>query len=117
MLRFEEVAEDVIAAATAAATETVTECADEAKGTKMNLPAHSAAGHPWYGVTARVEEGVTSSEGRVENGVIVAEFGATKRRGDYALMLERMRPYLRPVADRVFPSFADRVREKLAEDG
>lgn len=116
MLKFEEVGEKVIAAATEAATETVTAAAEEAKGSRLNLPPHSAAGHPWYGVTARVEDEVTSTEGRVEDGVVRAEFGATKRRGDYALMLERMQPYLRPVADRVFPTFADRIREKLEED-
>jgi hypothetical protein len=115
MERFEEVTQDVIAAALAAATETVAECAEQAKGTVLDLEPHSAAGHPWYGVTSRIESEVDSSEAKIEEGVVVAEFGATKRRGDYALMLERMRPYLRPVADEVFPTFADRIRKRLEE--
>lgn len=116
MFKFNEVSDKVTEAAKRAATATVAEAAEEAKGATMTLPPHSAAGHPWYGVTDRVENEVSSTEARVEGGQVTAQFGATKRRGDYGLMLERMNPYLRPVADRIFPRFAGRVRQEMEKD-
>lgn len=115
-MSFKKVEENVIAAAKKAATDTVAAAAKEAKDTRMDLPAHSAAGHPWYGVSPRVESAVDSTEAKADGQTVSASFGATKRRGDYGLMLERMNPYLRPAADKTFPTFAGRIREHLERD-
>lgn len=115
MLRFEEVGEDVIEAARVACGEIAVEAAEAAKGTSMNIKPHFGP-YPWYGLTARTEDAVTSAEGKVEGGIIFAEFGATVRRGDYAFLLEREHPYLQPVADEAFPRLASRIREILEQD-
>lgn len=105
--------EKIQRAAIQAVDETTEAAARSARGTRMNLPPHTAAGHPWYGVTERVENEVRSQPARQEGGRIVGSFGATKRRGDYAFMLERMHPYLRPAAAREFPQLARRIGARL----
>lgn len=114
--RFDEVAEEIQEAAKQAVTEAAAAMAEEAKGTRMSLPPHQAAGYYWYGFSDRVESEVTSTVARLEGGNIVAEFGATKKRGGYALMLERMNPYLVPAYDKVAPSLASRIREILEDN-
>lgn len=94
--------------------ETTQAAAEAAAGTTMNLPEHTAAGHPWYAVTARVESAVTHDLAVRKGNQIVGSFGASKRRGDYAFLLERMNPYLRPVAAREFPKLAGRIRANLS---
>lgn len=115
MLRFDEVAEEVQEAAKTAVTEAAAAAADEARGTRMALPPHSAAGYYWYAFTDRIESEVTSIEARLDGSNIVAQFGATTKRGDYAFMLERLHPYLVPAYDKVAPTLAARIREILED--
>lgn len=42
----------------------------------------------------------------------VGKFGSTARRGFYGLFLERREPWLRPAADRVFPTLARVISAK-----
>lgn len=99
-------------AAAEAIDETTEAAAEDARGTSMNLPPHTAAGHPWYGASPRVENAVSTQPATRERGEIRGAFGATKRRGDYAFFLERLHPYLRPAADRHFKDLARRIRER-----
>lgn len=113
MWQGDEVIDKITQATKEAIDETTKAAAEEAKGSRLDLPPHSAAGHPWYGVTARVENEVSSEPAKVEGSQVVGRFGATKKRGDYGLMLERLNPYLRPVADREFPGLAKRIADRL----
>lgn len=116
MLRFEEVGDEVLEAAITATTEVAAEAADEARGSVLDLPPHFAAGFPWYGFTPRTESEVTSTSAtRSSSGEVTAQFGATARRGGYALMLERMQPYLRPAFDKTAPRLAARIAKLLEE--
>lgn len=108
-----KLSQNVERAAKEAIDETTKAAVTAARGARMSLPPHEAAGHPWYGVTDRVENEVRSEPARRVGGRIVGSFGATKRRGDYAFMLERMHPYLRPAAAREFPQLARRIGAKL----
>jgi hypothetical protein len=87
--------------------------AEEAKGTTMELPLHEAAGYYWFGTTPRVEDAVVVEAAQVSGSSVLGKFGSTTRRGEYALLLERMNPYLRPAADRTFTSLAENIRERL----
>lgn len=96
--------------------DTTAAAAEDARGTTMDLPPHVAAGHPWYGLSPRVENEVSSEPAKPSGpATISGRFGATKRRGDYAFFLERLHPYLRPAADRHFPSLAENIRKRYEE--
>lgn len=101
----------VLKAAEEGINDTTQAAAEEAEGTSMNLPPHFAAGHPWYGSTPRIESAVSTQAAQRSGGRVIGSFGGTVRRGDYALMLERMHPYLRPAADRHFTSLAANIRK------
>lgn len=117
MLRFDECGEEVVEAALAATTEVAAQAAEDARNSELDLPPHSAAGYHWYAFTSRREEAVTSTKASMSaGGQITAEFGSSVRRGDYALMLERLQPYLRPAFDRAAPELAARIRDILRED-
>lgn len=106
-------AQKVERAATEAIDETTEAAAGDARGVAMDLPPHEAAGHPWYGLSPRVENAVSAEPAKREGGRITGRFGATKRRGDYAFFLERLHPYLRPAADRNFRNLAGNIRRRL----
>lgn len=108
-------AEKVVKATIEAIDETVQTCAERATGSELQLPAHIAGGWPWWNYTSRIESSVTWQQARVRGNIISGQFGGTRKIGDYALMLERMDPYLRPVADQEFRLLAERVRERLED--
>lgn len=109
----EEFLEKIAQATADGVNDTTTAAAEDAAGTTMNLPPHVAAGHPWYGVTSRVESAVSTQAATAAGTSVRGAFGATKRRGDYALFLERLNPYLRPAADRNFPKLPENIRKRL----
>lgn len=114
-MRFDGLAEEIQEAALQATTDAAAEAAETARGTMLNLPPHMAAGYYWGGYTPRREEAVASTPAKMSGGQITAQMGSEIRRGDYALMLERMRPYLRPAFDQAARTLASRIREILEE--
>lgn len=94
--------------------ETTEAAAADMRGTQMDLPPHTAAHHPWYGVSPRVENAVSTEPAREEGAEIRGSVGATKRRGDYAFFLERLHPYMRPAADRHFPQLARNIAKRVS---
>lgn len=93
--------------------ETTAAAAEDANGTSLDLPAHTAAGHRWHGVTSREVGTVASEPAKAEGSQVKGRFGDTAGRGTYGLFLERIDPYMRPAADREFPKLAERIRENL----
>lgn len=93
--------------AAAAAIDDVTEAADK----------DASLSHPWKNRTGRLEANLVTEPARIEGDRVVGGFGTTRRQGFYGLFLEtlfEMRfAFLRPAADRNFPTLAARIREKL----
>lgn len=69
--------------------------------------------HWWTPETGHLEENTVSEPAVAEGSVVSGKFGTTRRKGFYGLFLEYKEPFLRPVADQVFPTLAERVRDKL----
>jgi hypothetical protein len=109
-----DLAEKVTEAAKAGINDTLQQCVEDGEaGTSMEVPAHGGV-HPWYGLSARVENAVTLEEAQeVSQNTVAGKFGATKKRGDYAFFLERASPYLRPIADRNFTDLPANIRKHI----
>lgn len=116
-------AEQVRAAARLAVNETVDQARDDAKQTHdpmwVNRPTK------WSKEGGQLEEEIASKHAdpasqKVYGPDPVASFGFARRRGFYGLfhevgtVHEFAKPVLRPTADRVFPTLADRIRRRLA---
>jgi hypothetical protein len=91
----------VVAAELAAVDETTKASADEARGD-----------HWWTARGGPLERETISEPARPVAGGVVGKFGTTRKRGFYGLFLELQQPFLRPIADRVFPSLAERLHER-----
>lgn len=101
--RGDEISTRVLAACKEAVDETTTEAATEAEKE-----------HWWVNRTDQLEQETISEPATVIGlSTVSGKFGTTQRRGFYGLFLEYKRPFLRPIADRVFPTLEDRIREKL----
>ena len=98
----------VRAAATAAVNETVDAAADNAR-----------VSHEWVNRTGQLEEEIVAEHADAADPNPTASFGTTRRRGFFGLFHEEgtvhefARPFLRPAADRQFPSLAERIRRRL----
>lgn len=98
----------VRAAAVAGVNETVDAARDDAR-----------ASHEWVNRTGQLEEEIVSEHADPAAPNPTARFGTTRRRGFYGLFHEEgtkheyERPFLRPAADRDFPSLAARIRRRL----
>lgn len=96
----------ITSATLAAAREVVEEAAADAR-----------QNHWWRNrAGANLQSQIVAEPARIARGrpgVITARFGTTARRGFYGLFLERRTPFLRPAADRAFPSFATRIAARL----
>lgn len=95
--------------ATRAAINDVTaEAADDARAT-----------HSWVSRTGNLETEIVTEDAADNGDQIVGRFGTTRRRGFYGLFHEEgtkheyERPFLRPAADRAFPTLADRIARRL----
>jgi hypothetical protein len=77
------------------------------------------ASHEWVNRTGQLEEEIVTEHASPRARNPVARFGTTRRRGFYGLFHEEgtvseyARPFLRPAADRHFPSLAERIRRRL----
>lgn len=75
--------------------------------------------HEWINRTGQLEEEIVSEHADPGDRNPTARFGTTRRRGFYGLFHEEgtehefARPFLRPAADRNFPSLAARIRRRL----
>lgn len=98
----------VRSAARVGVNETVDAAADDARGT-----------HEWANRTGQLEEEIVAEHADPAEPNPTARFGTTRRRGFYGLFHEEgtehefARPFLRPAADRQFPSLAARIRRRL----
>lgn len=98
----------VRAASVAAVNETVDAARDDA-----------AVSHEWVNRNGQLEEEIVSEHATPGDPNPTARFGTTRRRGFYGLFHEEgtvhefARPFLRPAADRQFPSLAARIRRRL----
>lgn len=86
------------------------EAIDELTGEAADLAEHD---HWWTNRTDQLEQETISEPARAYVHVAVGRFGTTRRRGFYGLILEYKRPFLRPIADSVFPQLAARIRGRL----
>jgi hypothetical protein len=97
----------VRAAAAAGVNETLDAAAADARLT-----------HEWVSRTGQLEEEIVTEHARAGRNPHGA-FGTTRRRGFYGLFHEEgtvrefARPFLRPAADRNFPTLARRIRRRL----
>lgn len=69
--------------------------------------------HWWENRSDRLESNTISDRARVDGLGVVGRFGTTRRGGFYGLILEYKQPFLRPVADRIFPTVHERLRKFL----
>lgn len=69
--------------------------------------------HWWDPETGHLERETISEPARPVPGAVSGRFGTTRRRGFYGLIQEYRQPFLRPVADRVFPTLHERLRRRL----
>jgi hypothetical protein len=97
-----EIASRVLAASLDAIDEVTADAAAEAKQQ-----------HSWEDRAGRLERETISEAASVTREGAAGRFGTTERMGFYGLFLEYKHPFLRPVADRVFPTLPQRLREKL----
>lgn len=95
-----EIKAAVLAASIAAVDETTQAAADEAE-----------QDHWWRNRTDQLEEETIMEPARPDGRGVVGRFGTTRKRGFYGLFLELQRPFLRPVADRIFPTLAANLRK------
>lgn len=96
----DEVKARMVEKALAAVSLTTKAAADEAR-----------QNHWWSSRTGNLEGNVISTPAVIEAGLVKSKFGATLRReGFYGLFLERRIPWLRPAADRVFPTLKATLR-------
>lgn len=95
-------------AARAAVNDTVDAARDDASVT-----------HEWVNRTMQLEEEIVSEHGDPGDANPSAKFGTTRRRGFVGLfhelgtVHEYERPFLRPAADRHFPTLAERISRRL----
>jgi hypothetical protein len=71
--------------------------------------------HWWRDNSGHLKEETISESARVDANGVSGKFGTTQRRGFYGMFLEYQQPFLRPVADRVFPGLPDRLRARYQE--
>jgi hypothetical protein len=75
--------------------------------------------HSWQTRKGQLEEEIVTTSVEVHGSRMRGFFGTTRRRGFYGLFHEEgtvhefARPFLRPAADRTFPSLAGRIARKL----
>lgn len=96
-----EIAARALAAQLAAVSETTREAADDA--------AHD---HWWQSRTGQLQSEVISEPAHPVPGGVAGKFGTTRRRGFYGLFEELKRPFLRPAADRVFPTLQEKLHKR-----
>lgn len=95
-------------AAREAVNETVDAARDDAK-----------TSHEWVNRDMQLEDEIVSEHAVPDSLNPTARFGTTRRRGFYGLFHEEGtkhefdRPFIRPAADRNFPSLPERIRRKL----
>lgn len=79
----------------------------------------AAVSHEWVNRNNQLEEEIVSEHADPGDHNPSGLFGTTRRRGFYGLFHEEgtvheyARPFLRPAADRNFPSLAARIRRRL----
>lgn len=104
----DELVERLRLASVAAVDETVEEAAADAR-----------VSHEWVNRTMQLEEEIVTEHAAAADANPNAKFGTTRRRGFYGLFHEEgtthefARPFLRPAADRVFPTLASKIRRRL----
>jgi hypothetical protein len=82
--------------------------------------ADASMAHWWVNRTGMLESRIVSEDARHIGGHVTGRFGTTSKLGFYGLFHEEgtvhefARPFLRPAADRTFPTLAARIRERLA---
>lgn len=97
----EEVAREIAAATKAAIDETTAAAAEDAK-----------TSHWWNSRKGQLQEEIVNEPAKVEGTRTTGRFGTTQRRGFYGLFFERRTPFLRPAADRLFPTLAERIKRR-----
>lgn len=116
-------AEEVRAAARLAVNETVDVARDDAKDTHEPMWRNTPT--KWSKEGGQLEEEIVSRHAdpasqKVRGPDPVGSFGFARKRGFYGLFHEEgtvhefAKPVLRPTADRVFPTLAERIRRRLA---
>lgn len=75
--------------------------------------ADARASHWWRNRTGQLEEELISEHCAPGAANPAGRFGTTQRRGFYGLFHEYKTPFLRPAADRVFPTLAEKIRRRL----
>lgn len=87
--------------------------------TLKEADADASSSHSWMNRTDQLEEEIVVEKATIVGDKVVGRFGTTRRRGFYGLfhelgtMHEIARPFLRPAADRTFPTLAEKIRRRL----
>lgn len=103
--------DDLIARVAEAAREAIDETLAEAD-------ADASASHWWVNRTGNLESEIVTEDARVEGTRVAGRFGTTtmrrgRRTGWYGLFHEYTTPFLRPAADRTFPTLAAKIARRL----
>jgi len=110
--RFDWNGDDFVARVEQAAREAVDETVDAARD-------DAALSHEWINRDGQLQEEIVSEHADPADPNPSGKFGTTRRRGFYGLFHEEgtvrefERPFIRPAADRQFPTLADRIRRRL----
>lgn len=80
--------------------------------------ADASASHWWVNRTGNLEENIVTEAATVEGTRVIGRFGTTmqkrgRRTGFYGLFLEYDTPFLRPAADRTFPTLASKIARRM----
>ena len=81
--------------------------------------ADASASHFWKNRTGMLESRILTEDATIVDGNPTGRFGTTKQLGFHGLFHEEgtvnefARPFLRPAADRTFPTLATKIRERL----
>lgn len=110
--RLEWNGDDIIARVVEAARQAIDETLDEAD-------AEASAAHWWRNRTGNLELKIVTEHARRVGSRVTGRFGTTtmkkgRRTGFYGLFLEYKTPFLRPAADRTFPTLAAKIRRRLS---
>lgn len=98
----EEVIKDLMEATRQSIDEITEEAAQDA-----------ADNHWWQNRSGNLELQIMNEPAQEVHGHLTGKFGVTKGKGFYGLFLERRNSFLRPAADRLFPTLPKRIKDKF----
>lgn len=86
--------------------------------TLREADADASMSHWWRNRTGNLELNIVTEDAEIAGDRVTGRFGTTRskkgeRTGFYGLFLEYQTPFLRPAADRAFPTLAAKIKARL----